>query len=227
MIRSRVLTLAIATMTCLLLANSATAECTSCNSGCATGNCATPCSHGCGGHCGIGGQTGACVTCAGIWDDYCATKKHCLPHAKYPLQNYHGHIGCAGCCGVGVGVGIYGVQSCSGGHCGLGLFKHKKAASCETGCDVVVESGCDATGCSECASVDAHSQSVTARHGYMIEQPSAKKTGTMPTSLRYAPDTLNRAAPEEMIVPRAPRLPEDTRSGSSGFHWLQRALKIQ
>ena len=233
MIRTKIFTLAIAAMVCLLVASSATAECAGCNSGCATGNCgavAAPCSAGCGHGCGhgclggghYGGQTGGCVTCANIWDDYCATKTRCLPHAKCPFQKYHGHLGCAGCCGVRVGVGIYGIQSC--GHCGL--FKHKKAC-CEPECDVVVESDCD-TGCAECASADASTQTAaTARQGYMVERPATQETATMPTSLRYAPAAPKRVESKEMFVPRAPRLPEDTRSSSSGFDWLQRALKIQ
>jgi|GEM_PF-4220961 len=85
---------------------------------------------------------GACQTCDNIWDGYCASKVRCLPHAKYPYQNYHGG-NCHAC--KGKGCGLCGHGGCASGNCNRmtlfgGLFTPRTG-----GCGAM---GCTQPGCS-------------------------------------------------------------------------------
>lgn len=88
---------------------------------------------------------GACRTCENIWDGYCASKERCLPHAKYPYQNYYGG-GCHSCGGNGCNACGHG--GCASGGCNKmtlfgGLFTPRAAGCGAMGC---TKAGC-AGGC--------------------------------------------------------------------------------
>ena len=196
------------------------AECNSCNS--AAGFAA-----GCpGGNCGgrlLGGlnhspQTGPCMTCNNIWDDYCASKKRCLPQARYPFQDRAcggcGH--CSSCCNNGVSVGIYG--KCAAGGCaapcddacdahgaigtfggGGGLiqklFKRTPAASC-----------CD-DGCAANVSGGAHA---TTSQPMPMYSPAGQSQGvSAPAPVAPAKETTAPATPAVPAAPATPDSPSD------------------
>ncbi len=210
-----------AAVVCFAAADFATAGCGSCGGNCG-GACGavSGCPGGCGGSCGGagcisnllgkfhgGGQDvgGPCMTCDNIWDDYCASKKQCLPQAKYPFQN---HSGCGLCRGGGCGacaggVGIYG--QCGAGGCGGGgllgkLFKHKGHGH---GC---ADGGCLTGGCAsgDCGTGGCADGGCDA--GVAISAPVAPIYSTAPVAVEAAPmqtmQPMQHAYPVEQPAPQ-------------------------
>lgn len=248
MIRKMISLSLFAVVVCLGANGFVSADCTTCaNGGCAAGaGCA---SGNCGGNC-LGnllgnlnhdshGSVGPCMTCNNIWDDYCATKDHCLPQAKYPFQ-HKGGGGCGACssCNAGVGVGLYG--NCGSGSCGTkacGAAPCAAPAACDAPCasgkfasggllgklfqhkHKHKRAGCAEAGCADCASggVAINAAPVSSQPAYSPSDVPAQ----MPTE---------NAAPEPPVPP-APPAPAaapsvaDQTSRSGAFDWLQQALQ--
>lgn len=124
-------------------------------------------------HSQVGGQ---CRTCDNIWDGYCASKERCLPHAKYPYQNYHGG-NCHACKGRGCGLCRHG--GCASGNCNRmtvfgGMFSPQAA-----GCGAA---GCTQAGCSGgCSAAPGYAAGLSAPTGAALVKaaPNVTPTGTV------------------------------------------------
>lgn len=236
----KLMTLSTLAAVCLGAYGFANAECTTCNQGC--GPVA-----GCpGGNCFgnlLGGlhqsQTlgGPCLTCDNIWDDYCATKRRCLPLAKYPFQNQGcgGCGACSSCCNPGVGVGIYG--KCLSGGCATGC--DSGCDSCSTGCGVGLlhklfkpaapAAVCDA-GCSDCASAGPAPMAMPAPAAPVYQSPSAvpSQPEAVPVPPMTQPEQPSARMTPQVPVPPAPASARIQKKGSvAAFSWLQKALKTK
>ncbi len=123
--------------------------------GCAgNGLCSGRCGGGCGGrlvealtgngfvgllsgghaHSEVGG---ACMTCNNVWDGYCSERERCLPHAHYPLQNYHGRCGTCGGKGCGLCAKKAGCSTCGAAPCSCASAPQMLAPApgCDGGCN--------------------------------------------------------------------------------------------
>lgn len=261
-----------AALVCLAATNFAAADCASCGGGCADGGCQAAggllgklgCNSGscapggCLGHCGggFGGRlfgcfgggcqdSGPCVTCDNVWDDYCASVPHCLPARKYPLKNMTAHFGrnfghrgcggCGNCSDCASGVGLYGTQPCGSGprHSLLkNLFAHvkHKASGITSGC---CEPACADAGCSGgCADVGCAAGCAAPPVQYaqpaMESQPAAPAAeAEAPGAVPDAPEASPSDVPSDPVPPTPSAVDQTNAKRSTGtFDWLQRALQL-